>query len=277
MSATGVTCAMKTRITLLAVTLLVFSHTQTANAYEVVNVDGGGSITGKVLLKGKPLLAKRFKVEKTPEVCGQEDRLLYEMRVKDGALADVVLYLEGVTAGKPFAKDVVIEGPPPGARKHDHDGGMEFPGTTIRPKNCIFGAFTGVVANGKLMRFRNQDPVKHSPHTYAVKGRVRKSMFNMDLEGNGSLDVPIDLKKKIKVVKLECDQHNHMQNWFYRVDSPYYAFSGDDGDFTIDKVPPGEYQLVAWHPKIKKILKQKLTVEPNGVVDVVFEFKSRRK
>ena len=75
-------------------------------------------------------------------------------------------------------------------------------------------------------------------------------MFNMDLEGNGSLDVPIDLKKKIKVVKLECDQHNHMQNWFYRVDSPYYAFSGDDGDFTIDKVPPGEYQLVAWHPKI---------------------------
>ena len=258
--------------------LVVFAETNVALAYEVVEVENGGTIVGKVLLDGKPLPSKRFKVEKTPEVCGKVDRILEEVRVgADGGLADVVLVLEGVETGKPYPSEIAIQGPPPGARTQNGESN-EFPGTTLRPKNCIFGAFMGVVANGKLMRFKNQDPVKHSPHTYEVKGKVRKSMFNQDLEGDSALDVAVKFKKKkTKVVKLECDQHNHMQNWFYRVDNPYFAFSGDDGSFRIGRVPPGKYRLVAWHPKFKKTQKQEVTVAPDGTVDVGFTFKSKVK
>jgi hypothetical protein len=65
-----------------------------------------------------------------------------------------------------------------------------------------------------------------------------------------------------------------MQNWFYRVDNPYFAFSADDGTFTIEDVPPGTYRLIAWHPKFKE-KKQQVTVGPNGKVTADVEFVSR--
>ncbi len=245
-----------------------------ALAYEVGDIPSAGTISGKITLEGKPLAPKIFKVDKTPEVCGEEDRLLEEVRVNDGGLADVVLVLEGVEKGKPF-RDVTIRGPEPGTRELAAASNGTYGGTTIRPKTCNFGAFTAVVADGSPIMFRNQDPVKHSPHTYAVKGKVRNSMFNQDLEGHGTLDVAIKFKKKTqRAMKLECDQHNHMQNWFYRVDNPYFAFSADDGTFAIEDVPPGTYRLIAWHPKFKE-KKQQVTVGPNGEVTVDVEFVSR--
>jgi hypothetical protein len=78
-------------------------------------------------------------------------------------------------------------------------------------------------------------------------------------------------------MKLECDQHNHMQNWFLRVDNPYYAFSAADGSFKIDQVPPGSYELRAWHPKFRKQLKQKVKVAAGGTAKAKFQFKSRVK
>ncbi len=247
-----------------------------ASAYEVTEVSNGGSVKGRITLKGEPTSPKIFKVDKTPEVCGEDDRLLQEVRVKDGGLADVVIALEGIEKGKPYS-EVTIEGPEPGARSVKRTDSDDFPGMTIRPKTCNFGSFTGVVADGKLLRFRNQDPVKHSPHTYAVKGKVRNSMHNQDLEGDGELDLEVKFKKKTqKALKLECDQHNHMQNWFYRVDNPYFAFSGDDGTFSIEGVPPGTYKLIAWHPKFKE-KKQSVTVDANGKVDVNIEFVSKVK
>mgnify|MGYP003980241645 FL=1 len=155
------------------------------------------------------------------------------------------------------------------------DGGSDYPGTTIKPKQCIFGPYTGVIAQGKMMNFRNQDPVKHSPHTYSSKGRVKKTLHNEDLPGEGSLDLLVEMKKA-KVLKLECDQHEHMQNWFRTVDNPYYAFTGEDGTFSIGQIPPGNYTLIAWHPKFKREQKQKITIAADGTLsDIDFTFKMR--
>lgn len=239
-------------------------------AYQVAPVPNGGTISGKVAFTGNAPPPKRFKVEKTPEICGAEDRLLAEVRVNGGALADVVLVLEGVKAGKPFA-DFAITGPPPG-RREQKGTNDKFMGTTLRPEKCIFGAFTGVVANGSVIRFDNMDPVKHSPHTYEVRGRVRDSLHNQDLEGNGFLKLGVKFSRATaKLVRLECDQHEHMQNWFYRVDSPYYAFSAADGTFTIDQIPPGTYTLTAWHPVLGD-LEEEVTVTAKGTSKADFEF-----
>lgn len=260
----------------LCATAVIMAHT--ASAYEVVVVENGGTISGTISLIGPVPEPRRFKVEKTPEVCGTEDRLVAEIRSKDGKLADVVLLLEEVDAGKPYPKEEVQGGPPETAFHSQVAGGnAEFPGTTIKPKKCIFGPYTGVVAQGKMMNFRNQDPVKHSPHTYASKGRVKTTMHNEDLAGDGELDLELKFAKdSIRVLKLECDQHEHMQNWFRRVDNPYYAFSAEDGTFTIDQIPPGTYKLIAWHPKFKREQKTEVAVSANGTTEASFEFKAPR-
>ena len=61
-----------------------------ASAYEVVPVENGGTISGTISTVGPVPELRRFTVEKTPEVCGTEDRLVAEIRAKDGKLADVV-------------------------------------------------------------------------------------------------------------------------------------------------------------------------------------------
>lgn len=244
-------------------------------AYQVAPVPNGGTIKGKISFTGNVPAAKVFKVEKTPEICGAEDRLLYEVSAKGGSLADVVVVLEGVKSGKPFS-NFAIAGPPPGQRQTTGNSD-KFMGTTLKPQKCIFGAFTGVIANGSVIRFDNQDPVKHSPHTYEVRGTVRDSLHNQDLEGNGFLKLGIKFKRvTAKIVKLECDQHNHMQNWFYRVENPYYAFSGPDGTFEIAQVPPGKYMLIAWHPIIGEF-SQEVTVEAKGATNADFEFTAARR
>ena len=247
------------------------------HAYEVVEVTNGGEITGTISIEGAVPEPTRFKVEKTPEICGPEDRLVEEIRARDGKLADVVVLLETVDAGKAYPKEEAMGGPPDALfHSSEPGGGAEFPGTTIKPKTCIFGPYTSVIAQGKLMQFRNQDPTKHSPHTYASKGRVKNTMHNEDLPADGKLDLDINFQKDtINVLKLECDQHDHMQNWFRKVENPYYAFTDEAGAFRLDQVPPGTYTLIAWHPKFPREQKQEVTITENGAIAVDFSFKPR--
>ncbi len=72
---------------------------------------------------------------------------------------------------------------------------------------------------------------------------------------------------------LQCDQHNYMEAWFYAVDNPYYAVVGQDGTFKIDQVPPGEYELYAWHPMMEEPIEQKIKVTAGGSVTANFNVK----
>lgn len=49
------------------------------------------------------------------------------------------------------------------------------------------------------------------------------------------------------MVPVECDVHGWMNAYVGVVPHPYYAVSADDGSFALDRLPPGEYVLEAWH------------------------------
>ena len=70
---------------------------------------------------------------------------------------------------------------------------------------------------------------------------------------------------------LTCDRHDFMENWLYVVKNPYYAISDELGNFEIDQVPPGDYNLVAWHP-VLGIKEHRVTITPQGSLPVDFEF-----
>jgi len=42
-------------------------------------------------------------------------------------------------------------------------------------------------------------------------------------------------------------------------DHPYYAVTGNSGEFSLDGVPPGTYHLRAWHP-VLGLVDQTVTV-----------------
>jgi hypothetical protein len=63
-----------------------------------------------------------------------------------------------------------------------------------------------------------------------------------------------------------------MEAWFHAVKNPYYAVVGKDGTFTIDGIPPGEYEIQAWHPMMGEAKEQKIKIATNGKASANFEF-----
>lgn len=247
----------------------------TTFAYEEMTVSDGGSVTGKVTFKGTPPAPKLHPLSKFPqaEFCGKVDndgkgnRIQRLVTTNGDALNDVVVFIEKIEKGKPFKYD----------------------GADITADVCRFlvqgpSQFVGVVTEGGAFRVKNldadpsdpksKDGVLHNPHTYNVYGASSRTIFNKPLPNKDQvLDYKfkkIDLKKS-PIVFLQCDQHNFMEAWFYKVENPYYAVVGKDGTFTIDGIPPGEYELKAWHPMMDEPKEQKIKITAGGKATANFE------
>ncbi|MGK3994699.1 beta-sandwich domain-containing protein [Sorangium sp. So ce1024] len=60
---------------------------------------------------------------------------------------------------------------------------------------------------------------------------------------------PLTKTWKDGIIKLTCDLHPWMRGFVAVTDHPIFAVSGDDGSFTIEKVPAGKYKLEAWRSR----------------------------
>ena len=151
---------------------------------------------------------------------------------------------------------------------------------TVKAKSCNFGPYTGVLTPEEVIRFENMDSVKHVLHSYAVRGGskfgILRSVHNRDIFPESEIDVEFTPKhlKNSGVVAITCDRHDFMENKFYVVDNPYFSISDQEGEYTIDQVPPGHYELIVWHPVLGE-KKQAITMEPHGSVIMNFGFSKK--
>ncbi len=49
------------------------------------------------------------------------------------------------------------------------------------------------------------------------------------------------------MVPVGCDVHGWMTAYIGVVDHPYFAVTGSDGSFELPNLPPGDYEIEAWH------------------------------
>ena len=220
--------------------------------YKVVDVANGGSISGKVNFTGKDAAPIIYKVAKDKDTCGTENRVIDYVDVKDGALRNVVVYLDKVKEGKKFDK---IE-------------------AKIDQKGCAFMPFMSVMTNDTLFEATNSDPVLHNIHTYEIMGRAKKTVMNVSQPKQGATT-----KKKIKLkrgagMKLECDAHDFMHGFVFVAKNPYYAVVAEDGTYTISGIPAGKYKVKAWHGTLGE-KKAKAEVTAGGTATVNFTFKGK--
>lgn len=74
------------------------------------------------------------------------------------------------------------------------------------------------------------------------------------------------------VAAMLCNVHPEMEAFVVVVETPYFAVTGKDGNFTIKDIPPGEYTLKVWNEKLKGD-DIKITVPVEGDVTVEIELK----
>lgn len=247
----------KTRIqrAALAAALAVVALASAVGAAEYVekSVADGATISGTVYFEGVVPAPRVLTVTKDSHLAGADTREVDVVVVDDGKLAEAVVYLETVSAGKPWP-----ELP---------DGGL------IDQEGARFLPSSRVVHQGVAVPLRNSDPELHNIHAYELIGRARRTIFNYSqIPGFPDLEVVVDLKRE-PYVKLECDAHNFMHEYLFVASNPYYGVSGDDGSFAIDDVPPGTYKLIAWHPNFGEHA-QDVTVAAGSTVSQDFTFTS---
>ncbi len=231
---------------------LVLPLTAAAAPYKEITVSAGGSVSGKVTFSGTDPAPRIYKITKDNDTCGTGNREIDYVRVNNGALADVVVYLDKVKEGKPFPPEL---------------------GGTIDQKGCEFRPFLQVMRNGGELAAVNDDPVLHNIHTYELLGRARKTVFNVSQAKTGTIKKKVNLKRG-SAMKVECDAHDFMHGFVFVAKSPYFAVVDEDGGYAIDGIPPGRYTIKAWHGTLRE---QKAEVEITGgkTATVNFEFKGK--
>ncbi len=183
---------------------------------------GGATISGIVKLNGQPPKLVSVKMDADP-VCQQQHAspVMPETVVVDaqGMLKNAFVYV----------KDGLPEG--------SYDAPSEP--VKLDQKDCEFSPRVFGVMAGQPLRLGNNDAFLHN---------VSSPEFNQAFTRGASRDVELDNPSVMVTVK--CDVHPWMRAYAGVVEHPYFAVTGDDGGFTIEHLPDGEYTVAVWHEKL---------------------------
>ncbi|MFQ5543056.1 MAG: carboxypeptidase-like regulatory domain-containing protein [Nitrospiria bacterium] len=249
-------------------------------AYEEVDVGLGGTISGKITLKGAIPEPRVFSLSLYPfgKFCkkisdGKGHVFLKDFVVGEGGgLWDVVIAVQGVNKGKPFpliqtefvATDCMFHPIDVAAREQffvDKMGRMHHEHPNV-----------AILENHQPISVVNLDPIVHNIQVFQNE------------RGNIILNAPLPVSEKPRggglhfdrgkrISQMICGLHEFMQSWGFVVDNPYYAMTAKDGTYQIDQLLPGTYTVTIWHPHYK-VYTRKVTVPERGHIVLDFEFDS---
>lgn len=240
----------------LALTSLVCVLSTQAWAYQEIEVHNGGTLQGRAVLTGGVPQPRVFHLVLFPnlDMCAEVDtddemnRLLYDFNTgKDRGLKDVVITLKKVEAGKSFPNKPI----------------------NIVSENCKFLPAVNVIPQGGTFFVDNQDAVMHNSQVYqSERGKI---ILNIPIPAEEISEGKVQFQKHYKIFQMICGMHEFMQTWGYRVQNPYYFLTQLDGKYKIDNIPPGEYEVNAWH-YLMKLRSSIIKISEGETVNLDFEF-----
>jgi plastocyanin len=147
------------------------------------------------------------------------------------------------------------------------DGPTPPPHHSRRPRvlnqsNKTFVPHVLAIAVGETVAFRNDDPYFHNVFSLSPGQGFDTGLYSTGGAYERKFTRP-------GPVELLCNIHASMVGYIYVVNSAYYTQPRSNGAFVIRNVPPGRYELHAWHESAAAVVKQPLTVAPGGTSGVV--------
>jgi hypothetical protein len=192
--------------------------------YRVIKVSDGGTISGTVKWSGAVPRALDFPITKDPKICDPDARKTADLERlvigPQGGLANTVVYLKSISSGK--GMDL------PEPRRH------------LDQKQCRYIPHILLVPENGSLSMVSSDATLHTIH--------------MDGAATFNLPFPFTDRPTARVmptpglVHLRCNGgHVWMNAEMMVVPHPYYAVTDESGRFEFTDVPPGTYEIVAWH------------------------------
>ncbi len=213
------------RVTYLSVFLLLVSGIIAAQSgYQVVTVSNPGNIAGTVKWSGPAPRVFTIPITKDPEVCDPNSTKKADLERlivgPQGGVANTVVFLKSISSGK----------------------AMEVPQTRrfLDQKHCRYEPHILLVPQEAALQMKSSDAVLHTVHMTGA------ATYNLPFPFSGqvvSRNMPT-----AGLVDLKCNGgHVWMNAEMFVIPHPYYAVTDENGNFELTGIPPGQYELVAWH------------------------------
>ena len=106
-----------------------------------------------------------------------------------------------------------------------------------------------VVTTGSTVEYPNRDPFSHN--IFSVAGGAA---FDLGIYGGGTAKSA--QFKKAGAFPVYCNIHAKMTGYVVAVSTPWYAQAGDDGRWSLERVPAGRYELHVWHERAPEFEKE---------------------
>ena len=212
-----------------------------------VDVYAQGSLKGRVLFDGTPPPVEKVEVKSDVPVCGMHQDVSKISLGADQGVANAVVRIIGA------------------------DGIAEAKKGHLDQVNCQFVPHVQVVPIGSTLVITSSDSVLHNTHAFREDG---STAFNIAVPIVG-----MEINKKLTkpgILKLRCDAgHTWMSGYIVVLDEAYYAITDKDGNFTIEGIPRGQYEMEIWQEWLGKI-KQPVTIK-EGASEVNITLKEHQQ
>lgn len=100
-----------------------------------------------------------------------------------------------------------------------------------------------IVETGTAIEFPNHDTVRHHVYSFSDAMTFELSLYE------GREHAPIVFTKP-GIVDVGCNIHDAMEAHIVVVDTPYFAITDNDGRAFIDALPPGQYAINVYTPRL---------------------------
>ncbi len=196
-----------------------------------------GDLSGTVNYDGKIPKKKTLRMDSDPVCNAAHSEAVYKQSFlvdENGNLANVLVYIKNISSDTAPSEIAVL----------DQNG-------------CMYNPHVLGVQAGQEIKILNSDPTMHNIHGLPKVNRE----FNFGMPKTVK-EKSITFDKVEDVFVVKCDVHPWMKSYVQVFDHPYFAVTGIDGKFTINNIPPGDYEVVAWQEKFgsKRTLSQHVTI-----------------
>jgi len=207
-----------------------------------------GTLTGNVKYQGSIPSPKLLKMDADP-VCGasHEEKVLSESFIVDEEmnLKNVLVWLKNVNY---------------------EEGPSDIP-AVIDQKGCVYNPHVFGVMKGQKVLIKNSDATLHNVHSMSKTNE----QFNFAM--------PKVVKEKETVFNsveepfyIKCDVHPWMKSWVLVQDHPYFSITDEKGNFSIENIPAGTYEVIAWQEKFKMKRALTKTIEIKDSSETIQDF-----
>jgi len=221
---------------------------QPASSSAAAAPTGTASLSGKVSFEGTAPASEKVRLSADPKCAAMHKGGLERttIKVQDGGLADVLVYVKsGLSGTYPLPTEPAL----------------------LDQKGCDYTPHMLAMRAGQPLKIRNSDDTLHNIHPRpTINAEFNIGQPRQNMESTKQFDKPEVM------IPVGCDVHPWMRAYISVLAHPFYTVSKDDGAFEITGLPAGEYEIEAYHGRLKSQT-QKISVKDGEAAKLDFTFK----